>query len=878
MFSLLDPDGNVVSVETREEANRLLSQGYSFQVAQEDHRGLATVRQGRAEDLAPGAIDATAGTRLLADTGLQEQADTLQHNEEVTREANTFGEQALATASRAASGATFGLTGALGLTNTAGLSEQDRGVLRENTQEAELLGDVVGAVSPVGAEAMAVRAAGRLVRGSGWGATMGRMAFEGAAGGAINSASEAASEQDVSVFAERLAGDASIGGLFGAGLGVPFGLARGATRAMRGLSRRNPLARAVDDMAEPALREGELLGDRLTPRSTGVIDDISGSRGGIDHRDPLVRRAVAESDAFGRMTPDEMLSEVQQASHVVRSADELSQSLSRVTDDISFRGADIDGLPRLSQELTGPLRAGLDALDLGAGSAAGTLRRRISSTLEGSFEGLTPQAAADRLLRMRNEVDEAVTAAGGLGAEGLQRISADIQEVQQRLGEALGDSTIFGEGAQALTSRTSILDQFKKMNREVLSSFRSKAGLGAGESLSGLSEAQMVKAIRTMADRGGDVTVFRTLRDMAELVESAGHAVPDFVPRGIDSQRLGRFLDRASARAADMRNRAGDAMNQEVFQANRQVLGGVGMTAGLILGGGPGAAIAGVSGVMGMFRSPAARTRLIASLKNAMSSQGRRMATATQKTRSVLRSRNISPFVSRMNVRGGSIAALAVHGSEKDQREAYTAMAQQVELLSANPALLAQAGEGTLPGVEVVDPRLSTAMGMQTYRQMSILASALPRGRANMGLRSQIYAPRPPARSEVQEFLEVAAVVEDPIFSLELLSAGRLQQRTARAVQQAFPQFHAEMSAQILRDLAEARIREEPVNYQASLQLSTFLGTPLDPTMEPGFNSLVTSQSAQTSAQEQAQTSMPISTRRPDLIQNEASPVERLMT
>jgi hypothetical protein len=116
----------------------------------------------------------------------------------------------------------------------------------------------------------------------------------------------------------------------------------------------------------------------------------------------------------------------------------------------------------------------------------------------------------------------------------------------------------------------------------------------------------------------------------------------------------------------------------------------------------------------------------------------------------------------------------------------------------------------------------------------------------------------------MDEFLEAAAVIEDPILSLDLFAAGRLSNTGARALQRAFPGFYRGVTQAAFQEYARMTQEGSLPDFQALSQMSVLLGTPLDPSLDPSMILTFQSNYSQTAEQERA-------VRSPDTVRREVN-------
>ncbi len=904
MEELQHPDGRRQTPANEQERQALLAQGFrpAFVVGDTAPGGVAIIRSPTADEQAasfvPGAREATAET----DEILAQRAE----GERIDRDALSTENQVAFGASALGADVSLGLTTALGLDARVGLPDDVRERVRERTQGAEALGHVLGAVSPVGAEAL-------ISRGARWlGGGVSRFAAEGAAGGAFNALQEAAIARDPDVFAERLAGDMGVGALLGGGFGVPFSAGRGLARLARGTAaaRANRgIVDAASDVSSEALtipQMESLLHAAQNP--TTPIGRLQQTFGGVAA--PTGRRA--EMDALERMlqrhnsrTQPEFDLATQGVSDTLES---LRTARGRLADldpntPLPTRGMDPAAVRQASDELS-TLARDLRAIDT-PDSAVSSALSRISRALEVP-EGATAQQALRSLYDSPRAIREATSGLSPVqmeslgamvGSRGLSPDSSPMLagrgfgDIQEGL-DGLMTSDMWGEAGQVLSARRRLQQSVGESLDAVDNDFVQMGLEGT------VRDSNALRRLVRQAENSGNVESLQRLAEASrKLDEIQGQSglFPelDGVGSGLSDVRgtLDEFIRGSYAQALVKKTQGMEQTASIIQQPIRQAIGGAGLAAAAFSSGGAGVAGGlGVAGLAAVARSPFSLSRLYSRVRNAFGEQGARVARSLDDTTNMAISTSRTPFISRLSPRAGTLAAFTMNASREEKTEMYEEIVANVLRMQDNPTAMAEALQ---PQVEVLGesiPGLNTAMGMQGHRQLSALAAALPLSARTQQLIGQLSGPPPlPSATEMNEFLQVAAVVEDPIHGIDLMNAGRLSRGSAAAIATAFPNFHEEVTARIISDIARASQRQQrrgrrnargpALNYQASLMMSRFVGFPLDSTMEAGFQAAMASSAAQTSEQDAAQVSRPastISTREPTFLQQEMTVTGRV--
>ncbi len=879
--TLYHPDGRTSVARSESEVQRLISQGFSRSrvVRDVDDEGREIVRSFREGDESNPLVQVVGSSDAA-----QEQISNRRQEELIRADAGSIDEQLAAGASAFANTATLGLTGAVGLDSRQGLSEESTAILNEETAVAQGIGTAAAILNPVGLEMQAARWVGRATQGLGRLARVGAFTAEGAAGGAVNTLAEAGLAQDPDLIGERIVSDMGIGALAGLGFGtvaMGAGSALSRLRGQGGVLRRT--ASEVSSAADAPLSASAIA----ARRADGTLFPAA-----VTSDTPLGRLREAIATNTGDMT--------EEVTRAAMAWDNMpARALARTSEDIgSLARRSEDALTSMRRMESMPV-SGMadDAVEL----ASSAVRR----TSEG-IESLGPMNRA-RTAMARNITDAVernlgamADAAPGRRMQSLQAMAEDLDEVasaipkgdeladmvgtiQNGIRETMSDTSIWGEAASEVGKRAGIADSVRQVNSRFEDALRSSGMEVPSGGLSSLlgSPTQMEKLVRSSASQGRP----EALLGLAEWVADQQRLARDFPSLGISVQDLAR-LDEEVGQI--IYNGAAKARENSVFQRQSQnaVLGrtaaaGVaqgGLLAGVALGGSFGAAVASVGTAAGSFlRNPVGIARTINRVKVVLRGQSQRLGRSLDAVSTAMQSSTRSPFTAPV-APAGTLAAVFLGGSDDDKREVYSAMVDRIDFLATSPGEVARIAESESQFADTVHPGLPMSMGMAMQRQVQALSAALPvtrRGRGNSP--RLIAAPPAPSMTEVNEFLQVASVVEDPVFGIEMMKAGRLSQKASQALAQSFPKFHQEVTAKMLEDIAEIRLAGGSVNYQTALMASRFAGVPLDSTMEPQFNAAMSDQSAQSPEQEAAQFSRAVSTREPTMISNTMTTSDRIM-
>jgi hypothetical protein len=165
--------------------------------------------------------------------------------------------------------------------------------------------------------------------------------------------------------------------------------------------------------------------------------------------------------------------------------------------------------------------------------------------------------------------------------------------------------------------------------------------------------------------------------------------------------------------------------------------------------------------------------------------------------------------------------------SLEKQTQRFDKMRDGLEKIMANPGSLYATVEKAFPSFEGND-KIQGALIQGVSRAVQFLYEKLPKNPlAGMELTipEKPYTPNP---AEVSKFFRYNQIVNDPLKILDHLKAGTLTPEHREAIVSVFPEFYKDIQEQILKGLAEGK---PDMSLPQKIQLSIFLGKPVDPTM-----------------------------------------------
>lgn len=203
--------------------------------------------------------------------------------------------------------------------------------------------------------------------------------------------------------------------------------------------------------------------------------------------------------------------------------------------------------------------------------------------------------------------------------------------------------------------------------------------------------------------------------------------------------------------------------------------------------------------------------------------------------------------------------------------KAYEARIRELDEQTKDQAATAQRMADSTRELTRDAPSVQQALQVTGGRALGILNAARPSGRIAPGSLWTTPADAQPSRDEMERFLRVARVVDDPMTVVRDLEDRSLEGESVDTLRAAYPALYNEIVRQAYEAIAEAPT-EPP--YQDRIQLGVLLGIPTDPSLVP--ENLAILQAAHIAASTPTQTSTASSQQAPDLAGQLASPTQRL--
>ena len=767
--------------------------------------------------------------------GLREQS--------YAQEVGAVGQVAFSTANRLLFGGISGLTRQVDPERGAQLDES-LSILAEQNPGAELTAQLASIGIPLlmggagfarafaGPTGLAMEA-GQAIRGASTG-LVGRLtagAVEGGLDLALQEAVEANIRNDYEGLSERMLASGAVGALFGGAVegGLLYREARASAR-----SANNALGQvSAQQLASQPPGILRRIWDRATELLSGSNPQAFRVRrmGNIAVTDDLAVRAfrevAPEPGRFARGLADDAAEGLAQHRLVAQ----------------QLRDARWVQSPRVAQALQNVNPSvGIQAVQTNVADVQQFIR---GNNLSGNVATLAKEAeqAAQRgsiqdLLSIREKLRPLQGGKDPLTSQAAESLYRGIDDGLGKIG---------GDFADLLAKRNQFLEGVDALEMIAGRVFQSPGGVQR------INSASMGKILNDFA-RQGDTQGIEALEQMfgGEALREASQTFGVAI-KGMDDAALRSFQERVGKWEAyqQFRNLELQVNSGSGFGATLGISGHA-VLAGLGAGAATDDPLTGVGVAVGVaaLAKPTGAARLWSSIKSLVLGQDRRIAQAATNVRQSLNGKLLAPS----KIAPTTATGRAFLSSDRREREqTYETVASRIEQLIADPQAVFQALEPQVIGADSVNPRLGMKMGEDAHRILGALAEAMPASRRNRLRLPQMPGIRiPPTDNEMDELLEAAAVLEDPVFAADLFAAGRLTNTGARAVERAYPSFYRGMTSAVFQEYADMVERGQMPDFQASIRMGTLFGFSPDPSMDPGVILAFQGSYSQTSEQERA--------------------------
>ena len=165
--------------------------------------------------------------------------------------------------------------------------------------------------------------------------------------------------------------------------------------------------------------------------------------------------------------------------------------------------------------------------------------------------------------------------------------------------------------------------------------------------------------------------------------------------------------------------------------------------------------------------------------------------------------------------------------STKDSIKEFFKMRNDLEKVMGGDESLYASIEQAMPKIEG-NERIQTAVMQTVARAVSFLHNKLPQNPLagmDLTLPETPYTPNP---AEIAKFMRYEEIVNEPLKTFGHLINGTFTPEHREALVSVYPELYKEMQEQILKGLAEGKPN---MSLPQKIQLSIFMGKPVDPTM-----------------------------------------------
>jgi hypothetical protein len=164
---------------------------------------------------------------------------------------------------------------------------------------------------------------------------------------------------------------------------------------------------------------------------------------------------------------------------------------------------------------------------------------------------------------------------------------------------------------------------------------------------------------------------------------------------------------------------------------------------------------------------------------------------------------------------------------------AYDETVREVQQWANNPLAATDRLHEKTAGLAEVAPKVHAHAALSVQRGVDYLHLRVPPASVpDLSPLGHLRTQRPPSDGERIAFMRAARAVTDPGSVIEDMENGRLTPQAVDALKNVYPQIYADLVQTAFAELADA---DEAPPYETLVQLSTLLGVPLDPSLQPEF-------------------------------------------
>ena len=651
-----------------------------------------------------------------------------------------------------------------------------------------------------------------------------------------------------------------------AGLGIIGGTAgllahRGITRATRVGTVTRPSSRFASGVERNV--DGSIIST-----SRRSISDVAEEAGGSAERalgralqdidrtvEPSIGARLSEALGWGRqrtgvLSGDAIASPqgLRRAQRFNNAADEASSRLTRIVSDaedtirgsISTANRSITDLGRSAaarsapSDVVGTIRDSIQRVAESSGIPGG--REAAASIARSAGRGSDAQLTS--ILRFREQAADTVI--NGTTPAARARAAQSLAEVDNLISNPLlGD---FGAEVSKGIERLNVLNNNLSDINKVF---------GKGDDIA--------KSLKAIAQGGGQANYERILADI--FSDSGRRRIwGDNLPSGIDDI----WQDAMDLESAALWSRSkadiskGLGIGDIVDRAKRgsAVIGA--------LAGGRVGALVGVAADLGPAAArfafdPFFRVAIAEKYMSSLSGMARRMNVVGLKIKGTMRGTEMPGGYAGLAAmravgteeRRNSIQSIFLGDNREEKEAAYQEVLDNLDSIAQDPMQLFDMLERENQGLQEFGPEAVARVTNSQIQQIAALKSLVPPTSDQRFLLPGMKK-LPPNEAEMDKFLEAAAVIDDPVFALEMLANGVLSNTSARALERGFPELYQKVAGDVFTEYTNMVQEGDDVNYQYINQLSILFGLPLDPSHDAQMIYRLQQNGAQTAEQERS--------------------------
>lgn len=188
--------------------------------------------------------------------------------------------------------------------------------------------------------------------------------------------------------------------------------------------------------------------------------------------------------------------------------------------------------------------------------------------------------------------------------------------------------------------------------------------------------------------------------------------------------------------------------------------------------------------------------------------------------------RALDPKVTRAAKIGASNAVRELTGEDDDQK-ATEQVVNNLSQFATNPSHAAETLSQSVPQLSQTDPRIASALHQKTMALAQALLDVAPKKAVAV---SPFETDTGYTTAQIRDFNKKIAVAMNPLSVMKDLAAGRLDPDSTALIRKIYPNLYQQMQQSIL-DHATSNPR--PYTYQQKMNLSMFVGSPVDTIGQP---------------------------------------------